>query len=79
MCDPHLCLAGLRNLTETEWGDMVRMKRSNSQSTRYPAMNPATRTMLEDFYRPFNDRLALLLGDERYKWLDKRKTASLPE
>ncbi|MEW5318347.1 MAG: hypothetical protein WDW38_009574 [Sanguina aurantia] len=67
---------GLRNLTEPEWSDMVKLKRSNSQSARYPPMNPATRTMLTEFYRPFNEKLAQLLGDNRYKWLDQQKKAA---
>lgn len=39
-------------------------------------MNPATRTMLTEFYRPFNEKLAQLLGDNRYKWLDQQKKAA---
>lgn len=70
--------AGLRNLTEPEWSDMVKLKRSNSQSAKYPPMNPATRAMLTEFYRPFNEKLAQLLGDDRYKWLDKQKKAAAP-
>ncbi len=43
-----------------------------------PAANPAalslggmyneTREMLQTFYRPFNQELAAILGDERFTW-----------
>jgi N-acetylgalactosamine 4-sulfate 6-O-sulfotransferase len=32
------------------------------------AMWHKTRTLLEDFYGPFNDKLALLLNDTQYLW-----------
>ncbi|KAK7504792.1 hypothetical protein BaRGS_00003820 [Batillaria attramentaria] len=31
---------------------------------------PATKSLLDDFYRPFNRRLAQLLGDDRFLWED---------
>ena len=31
-------------------------------------MLPQTRQRLEQFYSPFNERLAHMLGDERYLW-----------
>lgn len=31
-------------------------------------MLPETRQALEDFYRPFNDKLAELLKDKRWEW-----------
>lgn len=33
-----------------------------------PSMLPETRKKLEDFYAPFNKKLALLLNDKRYEW-----------
>ena len=32
-------------------------------------MLPETKQLLDDFYRPFNTRLAHLLNNERYLWL----------
>ncbi len=32
------------------------------------AMWDSTRTILADFYRPFNERLATKLGDDRWLW-----------
>jgi hypothetical protein len=33
-------------------------------------MLPKTRAALSAFYAPFNDALAALLGDERFRWSD---------
>jgi hypothetical protein len=32
------------------------------------AMLPETRRVLEEFYAPFNERLAQALGDVRFAW-----------
>ena len=32
------------------------------------AMQPGTAALLRGFYRPYNEKLAALLGDERFKW-----------
>lgn len=44
---------------------MLGVKRTNAQSTRYPRMMPETRDLLQEFYRPFNEKLAKILQDER--------------
>ena len=44
---------------------------TNSRSQRNRAigdMLPKTRKLLEEFHRPFNKELALLLKDERFLW-----------
>jgi hypothetical protein len=40
-------------------------------------MLPETRALLEEFYAPFNQKLAQLMGDdERYLWKDLRRTSA---
>ena len=55
----------MRDLTQAEYDRMTTVKRANTQSDRYPKMLPQTRKMLQDFYAPFNQRLAKLLQDDR--------------
>lgn len=70
---------GMRTLSSEEIMTMMRLRRFNAQSTKYPAMWPQTRTLLEEFYRPFNEKLAKLLGnDPRWLWADKAKPPSPP-
>ena len=59
--------AGLGNLTETQWSGVISMpvKNVGKHKTR---MLPATRALLEEFYRPFNEKLAKQMGDTRYLW-----------
>ena len=56
----------MRDLTQAEYDRMTTVKRANTQSDRYPKMLPETRKMLQDFYAPFNQRLAKLLQDDRW-------------
>lgn len=67
---------GLRDLNEGEWMKMLGVARTNAQSSRYPRMLPETRQLLEEFYEPFNKKLAKLLDDDRFLWLDKKKPSS---
>lgn len=60
-----LSVAGMRDLTQAEWDRMTGTKRANTQSDRYPKMLPETKKMLEEFYAPYNKRLAELLKDDR--------------
>jgi hypothetical protein len=41
---------------------------SPKNSREYDSMNPETRTILEDFYRPFNTSLLDLLGVSTLNW-----------
>ncbi|KAK7504794.1 hypothetical protein BaRGS_00003822 [Batillaria attramentaria] len=47
-------------------------KRANvgTLSRKFGPILPATKSLLDDFYRPFNRRLAQLLGDDRFLWED---------
>ena len=38
-------------------------------------MMESTRTLLEDFYRPWNAKLAELLGDERFLFTKQQESA----
>lgn len=62
---------GMRDLTQDEWQRITGAKRANAQSSMYPRMLPETRQLLEDFYAPYNKRLAALLQDDRYLWRDR--------
>ncbi|KAL6764338.1 P-loop containing nucleoside triphosphate hydrolase protein [Haematococcus lacustris] len=58
---------GLRALSDSEAVRVVAAKRRNAKS--YAAMLPETRDMLQDFYRPWNERLSRMLGnDSRWLW-----------
>lgn len=59
---------GMSQLSEAEEQRMTLAPRSNSQSTKYPKMLEETKKMLKEFYAPFNQKLAKLLGDDRYLW-----------
>ena len=42
---------------------------SKANVKKYNAMLPETRKLLQDFYRPFNQRLSSLMeADERWLW-----------
>lgn len=42
-------------------------QRKSEQTMRGP-MLPETRKLLDDLYRPFNEKLADLLDDQRFLW-----------
>ncbi|KAK7504890.1 hypothetical protein BaRGS_00003918 [Batillaria attramentaria] len=52
--------------------ELVSAKRANvgTLSQTFGPILPATKSLLDDFYRPFNRRLAQLLGDEHFSWED---------
>lgn len=58
----------MRNLTEPEWSGVMDMGVRNKNSDKYEKMLPKTRTLLNDFYKPYNQRLAEQLKDDRYLW-----------
>ena len=58
---------GVRNLTESEWSDVMDMPVKNVGKGK-TEMLPKTRKLLEEFYKPFNAMLASKLGDDRYLW-----------
>lgn len=59
---------GARDLNKTEMETVMKMPAKNVGGKR-EEMLPETRKLLEDFYAPFNKRLAEKLADKRYLWL----------
>jgi len=57
---------GMRQPTSREWSVIGAMDRRNQQ--RKSEMFAETRNMLEEFFAPFNSRLAEALGDARFRW-----------
>ena len=43
----------------------------NQNSQNIGPMLKETQTLLDDFYRPFNELLAELLHDDKYLWKDE--------
>ncbi|XP_046585351.1 carbohydrate sulfotransferase 15-like [Haliotis rubra] len=63
----------LSQLSESQWMDVLNKTQSNPRpksSRNTGNMNNDTRTILEEFYEPYNQRLAQLLADEAYLWRD---------
>jgi N-acetylgalactosamine 4-sulfate 6-O-sulfotransferase len=53
------------------WASMLTAKRSNTRRGGDAfEMHAKTRAMLQEFYRPYNNNLAQLLGDDGYRWHD---------
>ncbi|GLC45471.1 hypothetical protein PLESTB_000317600 [Pleodorina starrii] len=67
---------GVRRPNETEWLKIMGMETRNKNSDKYKKMLPETRAMLEEFYRPFNERLAQVLGDDRWLWRDSSSSVA---
>jgi hypothetical protein len=83
---------GLRAPSEAEWSVILGAPRANTRENGpgghrrallrgeghapVEAMLPETRAALSAFYAPFNDALATLLADERFRWRDARGGAS---
>lgn len=62
----------LPDLTVGEVADIL-FQRSNSNSysnVKSLEMLPETKAVLKQFYQPFNEQLALLLGNKRFLWRD---------
>jgi len=57
---------GLTNMTSESLQGAVQMPKANAK--RYQPMLPETRMLLQNFYRPFNQRLVEALGGDR-RWL----------
>ncbi|GLI71601.1 hypothetical protein VaNZ11_016865 [Volvox africanus] len=67
---------GMRQPNDAEWQTIMGMETRNKNSDKYKKMLPETRALLEDFYQPFNERLAEILSDDRYLWRDPPKTST---
>jgi hypothetical protein len=68
-------LLGMDEPTADEWQLMLQQQPNNKRQSNGEAkgasqgdMLPHTRALLEGFYRPFNDMLAQLLLDSKWKW-----------
>ena len=44
-------------------------KKNQSNKKKYAPMLTETRQILEDFYKPYNEKLAMVLDDDRFLWL----------
>ncbi|PNW71586.1 hypothetical protein CHLRE_16g660390v5 [Chlamydomonas reinhardtii] len=64
----------MRQPADKEWDVIMAMKTRNKNSDKYKPMLPETRAMLEAFYRPYNERLAHVLNDDRWLWRDPPKS-----
>ena len=69
---------GMRDMTEAEAARVLGVRRANAQSARYPRMWPKTRALLAAFYRPFNERLAELMGGDS-RWAGRREKGVMRE
>ncbi|GFR45882.1 hypothetical protein Agub_g7335 [Astrephomene gubernaculifera] len=63
----------MRQPSQQEWDKIMTMATRNKNSNKYKPMLPETRALLESFYKPYNERLAHILGDERWLWRDPPK------
>ncbi|GFH27487.1 sulfotransfer_1 domain-containing protein [Haematococcus lacustris] len=59
---------GMRALSPSEWNTVMAMPPRNKNSDKYEKMWPQSRALLQEFYAPFNRKLADLLQDDRYLW-----------
>ncbi|KAL6759191.1 hypothetical protein V8C86DRAFT_1350553 [Haematococcus lacustris] len=59
---------GMRALSPSEWNTVMAMPPRNKNSNKYEKMWPQSRALLQEFYAPFNRKLADLLQDDRYLW-----------
>ncbi|XP_078079505.1 carbohydrate sulfotransferase 15-like [Mustelus asterias] len=61
----------LGNLTEQQEAAIINNPASNTRRPKDKSLGPMlpeTRRILENFYRPFNEKLALLLDDDSFLW-----------
>ncbi|GFO31597.1 sulfotransferase [Plakobranchus ocellatus] len=64
---------GVRNLTGEEEAKVESQYKKHETVLKKKAgpMFPETRALLEEFFAPFNEDLAQLLGDDRFLWKDR--------
>ncbi|XP_078420954.1 carbohydrate sulfotransferase 15-like [Cetorhinus maximus] len=61
----------LGNLTEQQEAAIINNPASNTRRPKDKSLGPMlpeTRRILEDFYRPFNEKLSMLLNDDSFLW-----------
>eukprot|EP01104_Vermistella_antarctica_P006028 TRINITY_DN16767_c0_g1_i1.p1 TRINITY_DN16767_c0_g1~~TRINITY_DN16767_c0_g1_i1.p1 ORF type:complete len:505 (+),score=54.76 TRINITY_DN16767_c0_g1_i1:229-1743(+) len=59
---------GVKTLSREEMGRVVDHNLKNRKSGDVIEMLPETRKLLTEFYQPYNEELARLLGDDRFLW-----------
>ncbi len=65
----HFCvLAEMSDPGPAGWDKIMSMPARNANSQKYEKMLPKTKALLEEFYRPYNEKLAKMLKDDRYLW-----------
>lgn len=67
---------GLRELNQDEADEVTDQANYNSRKAsdrELGGMHAMTRKTLQEFYRPFNEDLASILGDKRFLWQDSNK------
>jgi len=61
---------GLSCLTNDQLAKVATDRHVNEGSINRPPMLPSTRKLLQEFFKPFNEKLAQLLSDDRFLWKD---------
>jgi len=59
---------GLSPLTDDQLTKIATNRHINEQTVGKPPMLPSTRKLLQEFFKPFNEKLAHLLNDDRFLW-----------
>lgn len=60
---------GVEEPSTQSWEQIASHKVSNKIKS-IGSMLPETKTLLRDFYAPFNEKLSILLGDNKFLWDD---------
>ena len=60
----------LSPLTDDQLAKAVSSQHINERSSKKNPMLPSTRELLQEFFKPFNEKLVQLLNDDRFLWKD---------
>ena len=61
---------GLSSLTNDQLAKVATDRHVNEGSINKLPMLPSTKKLLQEFFKPFNEKLARLLNDDRFLWKD---------
>ena len=64
----HLGLRAPSGVEDEKWIAAATAPHKSRRERALPAMLPEARALVDQFYAPYNSRLAELLGDERFLW-----------
>ena len=64
-----LPMLGLKSYTARQLR-FIQVSETRNKGTYHAEILPETRKMLDEFYAPFNERLARILGDTKWLWKD---------